>query len=107
MGVATAVAGNIFYQYRPSEISCDLGEVSDEYALFASQNLTGEDALCKYYQPTGCDAKYGNASTWDEETLEECFAEKELAECTNFKYADHNFNKTLVSGKNINKFSQK
>lgn len=102
MGVATAVAGNIFYQYRPSEISCDYGDVSDEYALLASQNLTGEDALCTFYEPTGCEREeFGNASTWDGDTLEQCFEQKELAECTHFKYSDSNFNKTLVSEYNL------
>ena len=105
MGVATAVAGNIFYQYRPSDISCDYGDVSEDYALLASQNLTGEDALCKFYQPTGCEVQeFGNASTWDGDTLEQCFEQKELTECTHFKYADSNFNKTLVSGTNFIRF---
>ena len=84
MGVATSVAGNIFYQY-PTKFSC--GEYSNSSSELVQQlgylNITDN---CYYNKPTSCSLEdYENPS---DHAIQECFSNSTIETCHNFIYND-------------------
>ena len=95
MGVATALAGNIFYQYTPN-FECSMYNDSSTIKAHAFNNLTEEESKCEYYK-TGCDEDEMSSMAYDE--IQTCFENAEKTACTEFVYSDPVFNETLVKGK--------
>ena len=96
MGVATALAGNIFYQYTP-QFKCDVYNETDRLYDFAFDNMTSKEARCYYYEPDGCDSEM--LSGLSDSELNACFEDKSKVECTNWVYNDPVMNDTIIKGK--------
>jgi len=92
MGVATSVAGNIFYQYE-TKFSC--AKYSNSSSELVQQlgylNLTDKkdpkkNDYCHYNKPTSCSLEdYENLS---DHAIQECFSNSTTEKCHNFIYND-------------------
>ena len=91
MGVATSVAGNIFYQYS-TNFECDQYSNSSSPLIqdLAYLNITDS---CKYHKPVGCSEDFPDMS---DEYIRQCFQNTTIETCQSFSYNDPLFNETIV-----------